>query len=311
MESNSISFKDLFRIVRRFWILLLAVTIVGGLLGFCYASATLDPMYSASVQLKVHNYTNKDDTFVNTNSEFELAEKLKAGYILTVTESYDYLNNVVLSLSQWRIDKTEYDRLAANGCKNLWIEENFPVEIKEFIGYVDTGKKTTVDGKETPVYEKAYETRIEYETAYFINVLEEFGYINDKGVITLTPSAIRSMVSITEDEDATNFFKIAVRSPNKEFSLYLTKALSRVLIEDFVDLGSVTENSAPRASDGAYYPVTKYAVIGAAAALVLCYIVLLLVKLFNTKINTEDDLKRISELPLLATIPDFNFGKRK
>ncbi len=309
MEANSLSFKDLFLIVRRFWILLLIVTVIGAACGFIYASATLDPLYSASVQLKVHNYTNKDDTFINTNSEFELAEKLKAGYILTVTESYDYLKEVLVSLTHWEISEEDYLALEKEHCENISYVQEFEYTEPVLIGYENTGNFSQTDNRPIlkPLYEEVKKTR----PAYFLDVLSEYGYRDQNGVITLTPSAIRSMISISEDENATNFFKITVSSTNKQFALYLTQALEKVLIEDFVDYGSVITNSAPRASDGAYYPRNKYTAIATVASFVLCYGVLLLIKLFNTKINSEDDLKRISDLPLLASIPDFTFGKQK
>ncbi len=309
MEANSLSFKDLFSIIRRFWILLLIVTVVGGAFGAIYASATLDPMYSASVMLEVHNYTNDDDAFINTNSEFELAEKLKAGHILTVTESYNYLKEVLVALTHWEISEAEYLALEKEHSENISFVKDYAYTERELIGYEDTGNVSNTDGK--PILKPLYETIEKTRPAYFLDVLSEFGYRDANGVITLTPSAIRGMISISENEDAVNFFKITVSSTNKQFALYLTQALEKVLIEKFVNYGSVITNSDPRANDGVSYPLKKYTAIAAVASFVLCYGVLLLIKLFNTKVTSEEELKRIADIPMLASIPDFNFGKQK
>lgn len=46
-----ITFNDILRILRRAWILLLVVTIVGGSIAFCYTSLTAKPTYSTTAKV--------------------------------------------------------------------------------------------------------------------------------------------------------------------------------------------------------------------------------------------------------------------
>ena len=137
---------------------------------------------------------------------------------------------------------------------------------------------------------------------------EEYGY-------SLSSGTIHSMVT-TSQLKSNAIFSVVVSSTDPDLSL----AVAQVL-EDSIParLDEVTqkENAVSILSYGKYDwerdkpDVRMYALVSAAAAAAVCYLIFFIRMAFSSKIVSEDDVKAVFNGPVIGNIPYYNVGKDK
>lgn len=134
--NKDINLKDIGMLLWRHIIILVVITIIGGIAGYCYAAFLLKPYYTASVSMIISsgaNRVNKDDTVSQiTTAEQNAASTLVSTYSVILTSdrvckevSKDLEQNGIkyssgsikgmMSVSQ--IDETQVMRVTVRGSK--------------------------------------------------------------------------------------------------------------------------------------------------------------------------------------------------
>ena len=136
-------------------------------------------------------------------------------------------------------------------------------------------------------------------------VIEETG-------VSYTYEELREMVSASA-VNGTEIFQIVVTSPNAKEAALLANTIATVLPDN---IASIIEGCSVRIVENAVVStipvspnVTKNTAMGGLIAVVLCCAVLIVIELLNDKINDEDDLRQVSDLPILAGIPELMGAK--
>ena len=129
----------------------------------------------------------------------------------------------------------------------------------------------------------------------------------EKAGVSYSYEELREMVSASA-VNGTEIFQITVTSPNPEEATLLVNTIATVLPDN---ISSVIEGCSVRIVENAVVStvpvspdVRKNITIGGLAAVVLCCAILVLLELLNDKICDEDDLRQVSDLPILAGIPE-------
>lgn len=122
----------------------------------------------------------------------------------------------------------------------------------------------------------------------------------------ITTRELASKVSFENLKD-TRTLRISVTDADKEFAADLAEsiyAVAKVKVADILDISKFekidsAENSISKVTLG---PV-KSALIGALLGFIITCAVVIIVKMFDNKVTTPDDVTKLTDLPLLATIP--------
>lgn len=109
------------------------------------------------------------------------------------------------------------------------------------------------------------------------------------------------------DVESTQVMRVAVRHPSKETAKHIMEEIIKIsphIIKDTVEAGSVKVISAARVEDDPVSPSkTRNTLIMAVAGLVLSIGYVVLRNMLNNKIETDDDIRKYLDLPVLGVIP--------
>ena len=141
--------------------------------------------------------------------------------------------------------------------------------------------------------------------------------IDDTGLMLKTEK-VRSMIS-AEPEGETEMFRVTVTSTNPQMSADIANTIAKVAPEVIAE---IVEGSSAKIIDAARVPqyrsspnYTISAVAGALAGGFLAALVFILMHMLDVRIKSEEDLKNISDVPVLGVIPNLtndakNAGKK-
>ncbi len=120
-------------------------------------------------------------------------------------------------------------------------------------------------------------------------------------------SQLRDMIS-TSNPSGTRILEVSVKAETSEEAKKIVDRLCAVAAQKFSDAVGAEQVSVYSPGTVEQNPcntigLTKYVLVGAAAA-VLVYAVFLIIFMLDDKINTEDDVRRYLNLTVLATIPN-------
>ena len=142
-------------------------------------------------------------------------------------------------------------------------------------------------------------------------VIEETG-------LMATPAQIRPMIS-AEPEGETEMFRVTVTSANPQMSADIANTIAMIAPGEIAE---IIEGSSAKIIDEARVPqyrsspsYTVNTIVGALIGGLLSAMVFVLMHLLDMRIKSEEDLKKICEVPVLGVIPNLtndakNAGKK-
>lgn len=143
------------------------------------------------------------------------------------------------------------------------------------------------------------------------NVLNDV--IEDTGV-DYTYDELKNMIS-AEPVDSTEVFEVVVTSTNPSEAEKIANSICSILPKK---IAAIVESSSVRIVDSAVLPekksspnVTMYALVGMLAGFVVSCAVVIILKLRDNSIRSEEYLINNYKYPVLAVIPDFNDTHKK
>ena len=172
----------------------------------------------------------------------------------------------------------------------------------------DAIKSETIESSDLTASQKLVNTYVAIITSN--TVLEEVsGEINS----FYSASAIRSMVTCSTVKD-TEIFNVTVSNPYPDAAALIANAFANVVP---IEIPKFLEGSSVKIIDYATVPTAPFTpniprniLAGAAAGILLISIILVLIDLFDKRIKSEQDLERLSDIPILGAIPDFQNAKK-
>lgn len=149
-------------------------------------------------------------------------------------------------------------------------------------------------------------------TKSYVNIIQSEAVLNkvvEKAQLTsIDAGDIRKMMS-AEVLDDTEMFEVCIISPNPKMSADIANAIATYAPEE---IRQIIEGSNAKVVDLAKVPDSRYApnyatntILGGLVGGVLAVVVIVSFLLSDTRIKGEADLTRISQIPVLGTIPDF------
>lgn len=143
------------------------------------------------------------------------------------------------------------------------------------------------------------------------NVLED---VIKKSGVDYTYNELSKMITSAPVDD-TEVFEVVVTSTNPEEAEKIANCICSVLPQK---IASIVESSSVRIVDSAVLPekksspsVTMYTLGGMFIGFVVSCLVVVILKLRDNSITTEDYLINNYKYPILAVIPDFNDNRQK
>jgi len=124
--------------------------------------------------------------------------------------------------------------------------------------------------------------------------------------------AIRSMMSSAAVRD-TEIFEVTVTNESPETAALIANKIADVAV---VEIPGFLRGSSVKIIDYAETPLSPYTpnmpqnlAVGAFAGLLIIVLIVALIEIFDKRIKGEEDLERLSDLPVLGAVPDV-FEKR-
>ena len=151
----------------------------------------------------------------------------------------------------------------------------------------------------------------------YVNIIQSDTVLEkviDESGLNLTAGQLRGMIS-AEPIGETEMFKVTVRSPYPQASADLANAIATVAptaIAEIID-GSTAKiidyAKVPKSpSSPNYVTNTILGVVGGAAVAIL---IILLQTVFDVRIKNEEDIAKISTIPVLGVIPQLSTDNKK
>lgn len=185
-----------------------------------------------------------------------------------------------------------------------WVKPEYKATISMYVNN-NSGKETLSSG-DLAVALRLVET--------YVNIIKSDRVVEkaiEESRMQLSPGQVRSMIS-AQAVGETEMFKVTVTTPNKQMSKDLADAIAEAAVEEIPDIiqGSsvkvIDQAKLPSAPSGPNY--TTNTVLGAAAGMAVAVLGILIQMLLDVRVKSEDDLKKISSIPVLGAIPEMNTG---
>jgi len=129
-----------------------------------------------------------------------------------------------------------------------------------------------------------------------------------------TAAQLRSMISTQVDSD-TLLFKLSVSNADPELAAQIANAIADVGPEEAASIVKGTSSATVDYAKVATAPYTpnklKNTLLGAVIGALLVIIVVVLQVLLDNHINGEEDLRKLSDAPVLGAIPDYDLEYKK
>lgn len=137
--------------------------------------------------------------------------------------------------------------------------------------------------------------------------------VTERLKINATAAQMRTLVS-AKPVDETEMFTVTVTTSNPQLSADIANTIADIAP---AEISAIIEGSSAKIIDYAKVPtnpsspnVTRNTLIGLILGMIIGMAIVLMEMLLDTHIKGEDDLVRISPLPVLGSIPDLS-GERK
>ncbi|MCL2058894.1 MAG: Wzz/FepE/Etk N-terminal domain-containing protein, partial [Oscillospiraceae bacterium] len=121
-------------------------------------------------------------------------------------------------------------------------------------------------------------------------------------------SAIRLMMSCAAVRD-TEIFTVTVTNASPEIAAYIANAVADVMT---VEIPEFLEGSSVKIVDYAIIPTRPFTpdiprnlILGLVVGLFLSAFIIIVIDFFDKRIKSEEDLVRLSDIPVLGAVPDF------
>lgn len=144
----------------------------------------------------------------------------------------------------------------------------------------------------------------------YVNIIKSDGVLEKviaEADLDVTIREIREMLT-AEVVDETEMFNITVTNPDPELAAQIANAVATVAP---TEISSIIEGSSPKIIGYAKVPTQKAspnyiknAIVGALVGILLSAGTIVIQTLLDVRVKTEEDLARISEMPVLGLIPD-------
>lgn len=132
--------------------------------------------------------------------------------------------------------------------------------------------------------------------------------------LDVSVGSVRGMMTASSRDD-TEMFDIYVSSPDPEQAAQVANAIADVAPDQ---IAAIVEGSSTKIIDYATVPTSPYSpnyqrnvLMGAVVGAVLAAAYVVLRTLLDKRVKSEDDLERLTELPVLGVIPDFSDAHSK
>lgn len=145
----------------------------------------------------------------------------------------------------------------------------------------------------------------------YVNIIQSDAVLEavvDATGLNLTSQQIRSMLS-AEVVDETEMFQVDVISPNAQMSADIVNAIASIAP---AEISRIIEGSTAKVVDYAKVPTERYGpnyvtntIIGGLIGGMLVVALITVFKLADNRVQNEEDLMKILQVPVLGTIPDF------
>lgn len=148
--------------------------------------------------------------------------------------------------------------------------------------------------------------------ATYMNILKSNTVLNKVALelgLDISPDALRNMI-LAESPDGTEVFTVCVTNADPQLAADIANAIATVAP---TEISNIVEGSSTKIVDWATLPKTpsspsvlKNTVLGGVIGVLLAVMVIAVHVLLDVRIKDEEDLARISDAPVLGSIPDFN-----
>ncbi len=144
----------------------------------------------------------------------------------------------------------------------------------------------------------------------YVNIIKSDGVLEkviNEANLDVTVKEIRGMLT-AEVVDETEMFNITVTNPDPALAAQIANAVAAVAP---AEISSIIEGSSPKIIGYAKVPTqqaspsyVKNAIVGALVGILLSAGTIVIQTLLDVRVKTEEDLGKISEIPVLGLIPD-------
>ena len=151
----------------------------------------------------------------------------------------------------------------------------------------------------------------------YVNIIQSNTVLEkviDEAEVEMSVSQLRGMITARAIGE-TEMFKVTVTSTDPKLSAQLANAIAKVAPGE---IASIIEGSSAKIIDLARIPsaptasgYTSKAIIGALAGAAVVILITLLQILMDVRINSEEDLAKISSVPVLGVIPALSAEPKK
>lgn len=151
----------------------------------------------------------------------------------------------------------------------------------------------------------------------YVNIIQSDTVLEkviDQADVALTASQLRGMITARAIGE-TEMFKVTVTSTDPNQAAELANAIATVAP---AEITAIIEGSSAKIIDHARVPsaptasgYTSKAIIGGMAGAAVVVAITLLQVLMNVRINSEEDLAKISNIPVLGVIPSLSVETKK
>jgi len=176
--------------------------------------------------------------------------------------------------------------------------------------------KLSLNGVNTNISSNDLVTSISLVNSY-IAVLDNRDILNEViayADLDLTPSQLSGMISTLVVKE-TGVFKVTVSSSDPVVAATVAESIAHIVttqISDIIEGSSVKVIDYPVVPQAPYSPShAKNTVLGLFMGFIISAGFVALMEIFDTKIKSDDELKRYCNYPILTTIPDMNLSSKK
>lgn len=174
--------------------------------------------------------------------------------------------------------------------------------------YVNNSSEFEGSGDKVSSTDLAVALKLVYSYVDIIRRDTVMSAVIDKLQMNITPAQLRSMVS-AQVQGETEIFSVTVTSPNPQMSADIANAIAEIApgIVSGIISGSqakvIDYASVPSGRSSPNYFTS--AILGVLAGTVLAIVLIILADRMDVRLKNEDELEKLSGVPVLGVIPDF------
>ena len=138
--------------------------------------------------------------------------------------------------------------------------------------------------------------------------------VSEKIGLVYNSSEIRTMMSCAAVRD-TEIFTVTITNAHPESAANIANTIADIAV---AEIPKFLEGSSVKIVDYALVPLSPFSpdvlrniIMGLTAGLLLMILIVAAIDIFDKRIKLEDDLMRLSDIPILGVIPDFLSNNKK